>query len=67
MSKFQLIQSEASQSENFKESLLEKANDLEGTIEKSEEIISDYESRILELENQVNQQRLHYDSEKVHL
>ena len=35
LNKLQTIQTEASQSENFKERLMEKTNDLEDTIEKS--------------------------------
>ena len=49
LNKILAIQKEASQEEFSKERLLEKTFQLEGTVEKSETIILDYESKIIEL------------------
>jgi len=44
--------------------LLEKTNDLEGTIEKDEMLLTEYEDKIVELESQLAQTKLSYDKEK---
>ncbi len=45
--------------------MLEKAQDLEGNLEKSEMVISEYEHRIVELEHALNQQKVGFEHEKV--
>ncbi len=67
LSKLESIQKEANQEETTKLKLLEKAHYLEGTVEKSQIIIEQYQTKILELESQLSQQKLLFDKQKAKL
>lgn len=64
LGKLEIFQREATQEEHFRESLLEKAQDLEGNLEKSEMVINDYEKRIYELEAQTSHLRIAHEQDK---